>query len=167
MKLVSLAIIASTLTLVSCSSTVNRSQKSGGLDVKVTSNLQADMDVDMSKKIQGTAHHTKLFGLIDIKSSKNYADGVAYDGAAGGGFSLFQGGIVEDTKSAAAYNAVVPNKADVLVAPQYMIKVESYFFGAWKEVTAQVTGYAGRIKNISPVLKATPSTQLATSGSIK
>jgi hypothetical protein len=118
--------------------------------------------VDMSKKIQGTAKHTKLFGLIDIHASKNYADGVAYDGASTGGFSLFQGGVVEDTKSAAAYNAVVPNKADVLVAPQYMIKVESYFFGAWKEVTAQVTGYAGRIKSIKQHVKATPSTQLAT-----
>jgi hypothetical protein len=162
MKLLSLAIIASTLTLVSCSSTINRSQKSGGLDVKVRSDLQADMDVDMSKKILGTAHHTKLFGVIDIKSSKNYADGVAYDGA-GQGFSLFNGGIVEDTKSAAAYNAVVPNKADVLVAPQYMIKVESYFFGAWKEVTAQVSGYAGRIKNIRPSVKSATTTQLATS----
>lgn len=161
MKLLSLAVIASTLTLVSCSSTVNRSQKSGGLDVKVRSDLQADVDVDMSKKIAGTAHHTKLFGVIDIKSSKNYADGVAYDGG-GQGFSLFSGGIVEDTKSAAAYNAVVPNKADVLVAPQYMIKVQSYFFGAWKEVTAQVTGYAGRIKNIRQTTKSAATNQLAT-----
>jgi len=161
MKLLSLAIIASTLTLVSCSSTINRSQKSGSLDVKVRSDLQADMDVDMSKKIQGSAHHTKLFGVIDIKSSKNYADGVAYDGASQG-FSLFNGGIVEDAKSAAAYNAVVPNKADVLVAPQYMIKVESYFFGAWKEVTAQVSGYAGKIKNIRPSVKSATTTQLAT-----
>lgn len=142
-----IALLASTFLFVSCSSTMNRSQKSGSLDVKVKSDLQADMDVDMTKKITGTAKHTKLFGVIDIKTSKNYADGVAYDGASQG-FNLFAGGVVEDAKSAAAYNAVVPNKADVLVAPQYLIKVESYFFGAWKEVTAQVSGYAGRIKNI-------------------
>lgn len=155
-----IAILASTFLFVSCSSTMNRSQKSGSLDVKVKSDLQADMDIDMAKKISGTAKHTKLFGLIDIKTSKNYADGVAYDGAAQG-FSLFTGGVVEDAKSAAAYNAVVPNKADVLVAPQYLIKVESYFFGAWKEVTAQVSGYAGRIKNIRQSTKQA-STQLAT-----
>lgn len=158
MKLI--ALVASTFLLVSCSSTMNRSQKSGSLDVKVKSDLQADMDVDMSKKIQGTAKHTKLFGVIDIKTSKHYADGIAYDGGAQG-FSLFSGGVVEDAKSAAAYNAVVPNKADVLVAPQYTIKVESYFFGAWKEVTAQVTGYAGRIKNIRQSTKS--SGALATS----
>lgn len=155
-----IALIASTMLLVSCSSTVNRSQKSGQLDVKVKSDLQADVDVDMTKKISGAAKHTKLFGVIDIKTSKNYADGIAYDGASQG-FSLFAGGVVEDAKSAAAYNAVVPNKADVLVAPQYLIKVESYFFGAWKEVTAQVTGYAGRIKSIKGNTKS-PSTQLAT-----
>lgn len=160
MKFLSLAVIASTMLLVSCSTTTNRSQKSGALDVKVRSDLQAEVDVDMSKKIQGKASHTKLFGVIDIKSSKNYADGVAYDGGSSSAFSLFAGGIVEDTKSAAAYNAVVPNKADVLVAPQYMIKVESYFFGAWKEVTAVVSGYAGRIKDIKQTTKI-PSTQLA------
>lgn len=159
MKVLSIAVIASTMLLASCSSTMNRSQKSGSLDVKVRSDLQADVDVDMSKKIQGTAKHTKLFGVIDIKSSRNYADGVAFDGG-GSGFSLFAGGIVDDTKSAAAYNAVVPNKADVLVAPQYMIKVESYFFGAWKEVTAVVSGYAGRIKDIKQTPR-TSSNQLA------
>lgn len=159
MKFLSLAVIASTMLLVSCSTTINRSQKSGALDVKVKSDLQADVDVDMSKKISGTAKHTKLFGVIDIKTSKNYADGIAYDGASSG-FSLFSGGVVDDAKSAAAYNAVVPNKADVLVAPQYLIKVESYFFGAWKEVTANVTGYAGRIKDIKSNTKV-PATQLA------
>jgi hypothetical protein len=133
---------------------MNRSQKSGSLDVKVRSDLQADVEVDMSKKIQGTAKHTKLFGMIDIKTSKNFADGVSYDGGNSSAFSLFSGGVVDETKSAAAYNAVVPNKADVLVAPQYMIKVESYFFGAWKEVTANVSGYAGRIKDIKQSSKS-------------
>ena len=150
MKIFTLA--TSMLFLVSCSTTMNRSQRSGALDVKVKSDLHADLDVDMSKKIQGTAHHTKLFGFIDIKSSNNYADGVAYDGVGSGG-SFFGGGIVEEAKSAAAYKAVVPNQADVLVAPQYLIKVESYLFGAWKEVTAQVSGYAGKIRNIKAPVK--------------
>jgi hypothetical protein len=140
-------IVASAMLFVSCSSTYNRSQRTAEVDVQIKSNLHADVEVDTSKKIQGTAKHTKLFGLIDIKSSKNYADGVNY-GTDSSGFSFFSGGIVEDTKSAAAFNAVVPNKADVLVAPQYFIKVESYFFGAWKEVTANVSGYAGKIKDI-------------------
>ncbi len=159
MNLVSMLLLASTLLMTSCSTTFNKSQKSGALDVKVKSDLQADVEVDMAKKISGSAFHTKLFGFIDIKTSQNYADGVAYDGA-GSGSSFFGGGIVEDAKSAAAYNAIVPSKADVLVAPQYLIKVKSYFFGAYKEVTAQVSGYAGRVKNIRQTTKSL-NTQLA------
>jgi len=145
MKLVTLLM---TLTLfTSCSSKVKRSQRSGDLNVSVTSKLSVDVDVDTSKKIQGSVKHIKLFGFIDIKTSKHYADGVNY-GQGESGFSLFGPGIVEEAKSAAAYKAVVPGKADVLVAPQYLVKVESYLLGAWKVVTAQVSGYAGTIKQI-------------------
>jgi hypothetical protein len=150
-KLLPVLVMASAFLMTGCSTTINKSQKSGSLDVKVKSDLQADMEVDMSKKITGTAFHTKLFGLFDIKTSQNYADGVGYDGVNSSGW--FSAGVIEETKSAAAYNAVVPNKADVIVAPQYLIKVKSYFLGAYKEVTAQVSGYAGRIKNISAPVK--------------
>lgn len=153
-------LLVSTMLLVSCSTTTNRSQKSGALDVKVKSDLQADVEVDMSKKIQGTAKHVKLFGIFDIQSSKNYVDGVVYDSGSEG-FALFKDTTVEDAKSAAAYNAVVPNKADVLVAPQYLIQVKSYVFGMWKEVTAQVSGYAGRVATIKTNNRPSPATQLA------
>ena len=144
MKLVIL--ILSMSFLFSCSTTTNRNQKSSALDVSLTSRLEAELDIDMSKKIHGTAKQSKLFGFINIHSAKDYVDGVNYDGS-GSGFSLFSGGVVEDTKSAAAYNAVVPNKADVIVAPQYVVRVHS-FLGIYKEVTALVSGYAGRIKDI-------------------
>lgn len=139
--------ILSLIALASCSTTHHLSQKAGKLDVSVKGNLQAEVEVDMQKKIVGKSHYSRLFGLIDLNGSKNYADGVTYDGE-GGGFLFFGGGVVEDAKSAAAYNATVPNKADILVAPQYLVKVNSWFFGAYKEVTAQVWGYAGKIKNI-------------------
>ena len=145
MKLLPMLVLALSFLSVSCSTKLHKSQKSGSLEVKVKSDLQADVEVDMSKKIMGTASHSRLFGLFYIKSSHNYVDGVSYDGDSSGWFSS---GLVDSTKSAAAYNAVVPNKADVIVAPQYLIKIKSYFFGAYKEVTAQVSGYAGKIRNI-------------------
>ncbi len=136
--------------LASCSSTNNLSQKSGALNVSLKSNLHADVDVDMQKKIVGKAHHIRVFG-IHTQSSTNYADGITYDGSAGNGgglFGFFGPGMEESAKSAAAYNATVPHKADVLVAPQYLVKVNSYFFGIYKEVHVQVWGYAGKIRNI-------------------
>lgn len=139
--------------LASCSTTNNLSQKGGGYNVQVKTNLQADLDVDMSKKIIGKARHVRILGF-HTETSTNYADGVTYDGGAAGGglFGFFSGGGMEEAaKSAAAYKATVPNKADVLVAPQYLLKVTSYFFGAYKEVTAQVWGYSGKIRNIKQV----------------
>lgn len=146
MKLMSTFLVLFSFMMVGCSTTTNKSQNVGGHEVKVTSELNADLDVDTSKKIQGVATHKVLFGFLDIKSSKNYADGVVYDG--GESSSFIFGGDIERVKAAAAFNAVVPAKADVLVAPQYVIRVESVLFGLYKKVTAQVTGYGARIRSI-------------------
>ncbi len=141
-------IILSGLFLVSCSTTTKRSQKSGALNVSVSSSLHADLEVDMSKKISGSARYVRLFGIFDMKSSEDFVDGITYGGSQG--FSLFTDGLIEEAKSAAAYDAIVPNQVDVLVAPQYIIKVET-FLGVWKKVTALVTGYAGRVKDIKQI----------------
>ena len=139
-------VIAFSFILTGCSTTINKSQQTGAVDVNVKSHLTANIDVDMTKMVKGSAHHTRLLWIFPIKSANRYADGVTYSGGAEPSF--FSGGMVDETKSAAAYKAVVPNKVDVLVAPQYIIQVKSYFLGAWKEVTASVTGYAGKIRDI-------------------
>jgi hypothetical protein len=140
------------LFLASCSTTYNKSHKSGVLDLRVRSELQADIEVDMTKKISGAATHSKLFGIFDLQSSTNFVDGIQY-GANDSTNFIFSGGMVEEAKSAAAFNAIFPNDADIIVTPQYLIKVKKYFFGAYREVTAQVTGYAGKIKNIAQAPK--------------
>jgi len=143
-----LLLIATSFTflLAGCSTTINKSQHSGSVNVNINSHLKADVDVDMSRQVKGTANHKRLLWIFPIKSTDRFVDGVTYNGGESG-FSLFSGGIVEETKSAAAYNAVVPNKVEVLIAPQYIVQVKSYFFGAWKEVTASVSGYAGKIRD--------------------
>ncbi|HXH73755.1 MAG TPA: hypothetical protein VNJ08_02250 [Bacteriovoracaceae bacterium] len=130
-----------------CSTTAHRSQSTGSLDASVKSNLHAEIDVDMTKQVKGTAHHQKVLWFIPVKDTNRYAEGVTYNGG-GSGWNPFAGGIVDETKAAAAYNAVVPNKIDVLVAPQYLVQVKSYVFGIWKDVTVSVTGYAGKIRDI-------------------
>ncbi len=132
----------------SCSSTMNKTQDSGSINAKVEGRLTADIDVDMSKKIQGTAYQARLFGFIWLRSANHFADGVTYNGAPGVQSGWFGPSMEEETKSAAAYKAVVPNQVDLIVAPQYITKVHSYLFGAYKEVTATVTGYGARVKNI-------------------
>jgi hypothetical protein len=146
MKFLSMITLA-TLLLTSCATQIHKSQDSAGMDVKVRSNLVADVEVDMTKKIQGSSTSQRLFGFIWFQRAKHYADGVSY--SAHGHHGFFGPGIVEETKSAAAYKAITPGKVELIVAPQYSIKKTSYLFGAWTEVTANVSGYAGKIKNIS------------------
>lgn len=144
----SLGLVLSLLVITACSTTTNKKVDAGDLNVRVTSKLEADLEVDTSKKVSGKAFHTKLFGLINLKTSTHYADGVNYGGGNNSGFSFFSGGIVEEAKSAAAYNALNQAKADVIVVPQYVIKVNSWFFGAYKEVTAVVSGYSAKIRSL-------------------
>lgn len=134
-------------TLFSCSSNMNKSQNSGMIDARVQANLKADLDIDTTKKIQGTAHQSRLFWCIWFRHANHFADGVNYTGE-GQSMGWFGPGMEEETKSAAAYKAVVPTKADLLIAPQYVTKVDSYIFGLYKEVTVTVTGWGAKIKNI-------------------
>jgi hypothetical protein len=147
-----LFILSATL-LVSCSTTQNINQKSGNLKINLATDLHADLEVDTAKKITGKAHHIRILGIY-TKSSSHFADGITYNASnENGAFSIFGPGMEETTKSAAAYNATVPSKADIIVAPQYHIKVKSYLFGAYKEVSAQVSGYAAKIKDIKQIKK--------------
>ncbi|HAZ13495.1 MAG: hypothetical protein A2X86_13270 [Bdellovibrionales bacterium GWA2_49_15] len=143
-------VLVTLLSLASCTTVLNKSQPNGALGVSVSSNLAADVEVIMSKKLKGSASESALFGMINTNSSGSYLDGVSYGDSSSSGFSFFSGGILDRTKSAAAYNAVKSGgeEVDVLVAPQYIVNQKSYFFGAYKVVTVQVSGYAGRIRSI-------------------
>lgn len=147
MKFITTITFAALVLATGCANHIHKNQDTAAMDVKVRANLMADVEVDMTKKIQGSAHQSRVLGFIWIKHAHHYADGVAYSAA--GESSFFGPGIVEQTKSAAAYKAVVPTKSDLIVAPQYTIKEKSYFFGAYTEVTATVSGYSGKVKNIS------------------
>jgi hypothetical protein len=133
--------LISILFLTSCAS-MNKSQMAVPLGGHVESRLKADIAVDMTKKLKGQASATKLFGFFEISGPTKFADGVFAD--AGGGILAFGGN--EGVKSGAAYNAVTSGKADVIVAPQYVIETQNYF--VFSTVKATVTGYPGMIRKI-------------------
>lgn len=136
--------------LSGCATTYHKSQSSGAVNVEVKSSFTADLEVDATKRIQGAASQSVLFGLFVFGSPSNFADGVNYGTGGGSGGGLFGPDLVETTKSAAAYNAMAPSKAEVLVAPQYLVKVTSKLLGAWKDITVTVSGYGAKIKGVSP-----------------
>ena len=137
-----------------CATTnVNKSQDNTSLKIRTQGNLIADIDVDMTKQLHGTARQATLFGLFDIESPEFFADGITYSSGATPSFfaALFDDG--EGVKSAAAYKAISSSNngnqnIDVLVAPQYVVRKTTKYLGIYKEITANVTGYAGHIKRI-------------------
>jgi len=147
MKSLSLALLTASVLTTGCSTTLNKSQLSSSIDIATKSDLTADIEVDMNKVLKGSAQQVTVLGFIDLEKAEQFADGVTYNGASSG-FSLFSGGMIESTKAAAAYRAVAKQEADVIVAPQYLIRVESKFLGLYKKVSASVSGYAGKIRSI-------------------
>ena len=113
--------------LTSCT-TIKQSYVNAPIGVSTT--VELDADVILGTKISGSAHETRLFGLLKIsglfKPSK-YADNIF-------------GGL----KSQAAYNALEGSDADVIVNPQYVYEVNNLLL--FKTIKCTVTGTAGKIK---------------------
>lgn len=109
--------------------------------------LDVDIDVDMNRRLSGEATEETLLWFITLKRPKSYAVNVRYsvDGSSLGFLSSLFGGAAERMKAAAAYNAVY-GKADIIVAPEWVVEVEDYI--VFSRTTARVSGYAGTIKEI-------------------
>jgi hypothetical protein len=147
-------LLTSLLFLSACASTTNRNFGAANLALEMSARLAADVEVDYTKKISGSATYKKIL-FFTVTEPENFADGVTYaaggNGASGAGglFSfLSSGSPVDQAKAGAAYNALTSAKADFIVAPMYLVKLNKNLFTT--EIQVQVIGYAGKIKNIKP-----------------
>lgn len=123
----------SALALTGCS-TVDKSHNYAPLDVSLSSALQANVDVDTSRKVMGTSTAGYLFGFIKTDGDAKFVDGYGGHGRVG------------TVKSAAAYKAIQSGQGDVLVAPQYNVRMNRYI--VFTRITVDVEGYRGKITSI-------------------
>ena len=132
-------LLALVLLLSACSAT-HVSQPGSTLVSKVEAPLHAEISV--GNKIYGVAKNTKVLGVFNFGPHK-FADGVNY------GTDLEQNLRDEyaEIKAAAAYQATHKAKADVIIAPRYII--ESHNYVLYKTTVARVEGYKGIINRIS------------------
>ena len=128
-----IAITVFVLLFAGCAS-LNKSQIYSDISVNTESKLNAEVKVDLSKKLSGSSTAKFLFGVIRIDGDNKYADGY-------GGMTP-----VGKTKSAAAYNALDGSGVDILVSPQYILEVNNQIW--MKTVTATVSGYGGKFTSI-------------------
>ena len=142
-RCVSIAAMTVVPFLLSACTTGRASQPGASMEsTKIGWGLSADISVDMTKKLSGSARKSRLL-FFTVEAPNRYVDGV-FVSSEGGLLNWLFGGAYDDMKAAAAYNAVY-GKAEVLVNPQWSVEVEDYLFFAVTKCS--VTGYPGTIKS--------------------
>ncbi|OQR34001.1 hypothetical protein BWR59_08100 [Pseudomonas sp. Bc-h] len=139
--------MAAVMTLIATTSgcvSYNMSQPVASLSGDVKTDLKADVKV--GEVISGESSTNVLFGWLNIGGDNQFADGVSYGGASGGGIGLPLPDPVSSAKAAAAYKAVKSSGSDLIVAPRYEVTVNDYFI--FKQVNVKVTGNKGSIQSI-------------------
>ncbi|HEY0287503.1 MAG TPA: hypothetical protein VGC62_10905 [Pseudomonas sp.] len=139
--------MAAVFTLIATTSgcvSYNMSQPAASLSGDVKTDLKADVKV--GEVIQGESSTNVLFGWLNIGGDTQFADGVSYGGASGGGMGLPLPDPISSTKAAAAFKAVKSSGSDLIVAPRYEVTVKDYFI--FKQVGVKVTGNKGTIQSI-------------------
>ena len=138
-KVLFLCLITCSMVMTSCAS-VNKSYDSSA--VKLTKvqldPIKADLTVDQTEKLVGTSN-SSFFWIFRVSGDNYFADGVQFPG--------MSFGAVNKVKSSAAYNAL--NNAgkdyDIIVDPQYTVKVTKTFFTT--NIQVSVEGYGGTYSN--------------------
>jgi hypothetical protein len=98
--------------------------------------VEAEIEVDDSKKIKGNSKSVYLLGILRIAGDNKYANGV---------FSSYNPfDIIAPVSAAAAFKAIKSSGADVIVNPQYEVKQTNLIL--FKTVEATVTGMKGTFK---------------------
>ncbi|HEX8595559.1 MAG TPA: hypothetical protein VF682_20150 [Pseudomonas sp.] len=143
------AAIATLIATTSGCVSYNMSQPSAPLEGVVKSDLKADVKV--GETISGQSSTNILFNFFAFGGDTQFADGVVYGAAGGGGGALGGLGLpipdpISTTKAAAAFKAVKSSGADLIVAPRYEVNVKDYFI--FKKVDVKVTGNKGSISSI-------------------
>ncbi|MBT3585263.1 MAG: hypothetical protein HN509_10165 [Halobacteriovoraceae bacterium] len=136
-------LLISLLALFGGCTSINKSHMNGSIGITIQSQMEAKIDVDLTRKLTGYASGGYLFHLFQISGDNKYADGIGYNG----GKASWLPSKIEAIKSAAAYNAIRTSDADVIVSPQYVIE-ESHWNPFYKLVKVKVTGYAGKVVSI-------------------
>lgn len=140
-----LALAAAGCTLVSTGCTSIEANRVGN-QVAVKMDLRLDPKVEIkSKKISGTAAVHSILGFINW-GVDSQAVGVNFGGSAAADFLSFIPSGENVARNGAVYNACFNNKADLLVAPQYILQKEDYI--VYKVIRCQVTGFPGTIKSV-------------------
>jgi len=129
-----ITIVALFLVFITGCASVNQSHIYSPVGISISSEMTADVDVDLSKKLTGSAKATYFLGFFKMSGDSKYADGYGGMGSTG------------KVKAAAAFDAISKSDGDILVSPQYVVTTNFIF--PIKTISVEVSGFEGRIKEI-------------------
>ncbi len=142
----------------SCISTNKSFQSSPVVSQHVTLDpIKADVKID-EKKITGSGS-VSYFLIFRVSGENSFADGITYSadmnsqGLKKIGSSLGFG-IMNQIRSAAAYNALQAGNYDLLVHPTYQTKQENYLW-IFRRYSVTVSGYGATYSNFRTVPQTT------------
>lgn len=146
----SILLIGSTLT--SCVSTNKGFQSSPVVARNVQLDpIKADIEVNEKEKLKGTSTST-YFLIFRVQGDNMFADGINYSTDASmpvfakyNPYTMMKIARLNGIRSAAAYKALEGKDYDLLVHPNYSVKLENYLLV--KKYTIDVTGYGAKYKN--------------------
>jgi hypothetical protein len=144
MLLLALAAVGCAVLSTGCISTeANRV----GDQISVKMSLKLDPQVDVkSQKVSGSAAVHSVLGFINW-GVNSQAVGVNF-GTSADFLNIVPNG-ENVAKNGAVYNACIKNKADLLVAPQYVITKKNFI--VYQVIQCQVTGFPGYVKSVKVV----------------
>lgn len=101
----------------------------------ITTNVEADLDYNGIKKIQGTATTTRVLWIFSHtpNGNKKLKANNRYKG-------------MSNTEAAALYRAKTTADVDVVLEPEFEVETKSYFFGIFKKTKVKATGWGANIK---------------------
>ena len=138
-KLFAFGLFGLLISMTSCA-TLNKSYDSSAVSLGnvQTDPIKADLTVDQTTKLVGTSN-VNYFLFFKVSGDNQFADGIRFPG--------LSFGATGQAKSAAAFKALNSTEADfdILVDPQYTVKVVRTLFTTSIKVT--VEGYGGTYSN--------------------
>lgn len=144
MKLFAFSLLAGACALLAtgCSSTTTNRL---GSQIEIENRVKIVPQIQPGNKyVTGSSKCTVYLGFIRVGDVSKQVVGVSF--AAG---SSFWGGGTDVYQRAALYDACAKSKADIILCPQYVRKIEGNIFV--KDVSCTVKGFPGYIKGVKVV----------------
>ena len=115
-------------------------------DNNINTYVEADLDYENAKKVQGSVNTATLFGCIQLERNGNKMLKSA---------NRYKG--LSKREAQALYRAKENADVDIILEPEFEIEKHSWFFGVYRTSSTKVKGWGVNIKGIKKDERGIPN----------